>query len=231
MYAVATFLVVAVITLAFGQLATGALIATGVPPEIAAFQARSAFSGAGFTTTEAENVVNHPARRRIIATTMFAGSLGTPTLVVTVLLGFIAPGPGSTIERTLTVLSGMFLILITVLNRFVRRWLVGIGNRYTERRLRPALGGGAEEILSLGDDFVIDVIRLDTDPAPTARSLRSLAHSLPGVTVLGIRSDEGYRGEPPVDHELHAGDELIVHGRRDRIAALLAVRRPDAGAM
>ena len=74
--------------------------ATGVPPEIAAFQARSAFSGAGFTTTEAENVVNHPARRRIIATTMFAGSLGTPTLVVTVLLGFVAPSGARFHHRT-----------------------------------------------------------------------------------------------------------------------------------
>ena len=138
MYAVATFLVVAVITLAFGQLATGALIATGVPPEIAAFQARSAFSGAGFTTTEAENVVNHPARRRIIATTMFAGSLGTPTLVVTVLLGFVAPGPGSTVERTLAFLAGAFLIVTTLLNKFVRGWLVRVGNRYTARRLQPA---------------------------------------------------------------------------------------------
>lgn len=222
MYAVATFLVVAVITLAFGQLATGALIATGLPPEIAAFQARSAFSGAGFTTTEAENVVNHPARRRIIATTMFAGSLGTPTLVVTVVLGFLAPGPGSTIERTLVILSGMLLVVTSVLNRAVRGWLVGIGNRYTARRLQPALAGGADEILSLGDDFVIDAIRLRADPAPTARSLRALAHSFPGVTVLGIRSDGAYRGEPPVDHDLHAGDELIVHGRRDRVADLLA---------
>jgi hypothetical protein len=222
MYAVATFLVVAVITLALGQLATGALIATGVPPEIAAFQARSAFSGAGFTTTEAENVVNHPARRRIIAMTMFAGSLGTPTLVVTVLLGFVAPGPGSTIERTLTLLAGAFLVVVTVLNRAVRRWLVAVGNRYTERRLRPAIGGGAEEILSLGDGFVIDVIRLDAEPAPTARSLRSLAHSLPGITVLGIRSGRHYYGEPPVDHGLHVGDELIVHGHRDRIDALFA---------
>ncbi len=229
MYAVATFLVVAVITLALGQLATGALIATGVPPEIAAFQARSAFSGAGFTTTEAENVVNHPARRRIIATTMFVGSLGTPTLVVTVLLGFVAPGPGSTIERTLVLLSGAFLIVMSVLNKVVRRWLVGIGNRYTARRLQPALGGGAEEILSLGDGFVIDAIRLSVDPAPTARSLRSLAHSFPGVTVLGIRSGGTYRGEPPVDHELHAGDELIVHARRDRVADLLAHRDEQAG--
>jgi hypothetical protein len=224
MYAVATFLVVAVITLAFGQLATGALIATGVPPEIAAFQARSAFSGAGFTTTEAENVVNHPARRRIIAMTMFAGSLGTPTLVVTVLLGFVAPGPGSTIERTLAVLAGAFLIVTTLLNKFVRGWLVRVGNRYTARRLQPALGGGLEEILSLGDGYVVGVIRLDADPAPTARSLRSLAHSLPGMSVIGIRSDGTYHGEPPVDHELHVGDELIVHGRRDRIRDLLAAR-------
>ena len=150
MYAVATFLVVAVITLAFTQLATGALIATGVPPEIAAFQARSAFSGAGFTTTEAENVVNHPARRRIIGTTMFAGALGTPTLVVSVLVGLIVPGPGSTVERTLVIVSGSFLIVISVLNKAVRSWLVGLGNRYTERRLRPVLGHRAEEILSLG---------------------------------------------------------------------------------
>ena len=88
MYAVATFLVVAILSMAFTRLAAGALIATGLPPEIASFQARSAFSGAGFTTTEAENVVNHPIRRRVIATTMLVGSLGTPTLVVTVLLGF-----------------------------------------------------------------------------------------------------------------------------------------------
>lgn len=221
MYAVATFLVVAVITLAFTQLATGALIATGVPPEIAAFQARSAFSGAGFTTTEAENVVNHPARRRIIGTTMFAGALGTPTLVVSVLVGLIVPGPGSTVERTLVIVSGSFLIVISVLNKAVRSWLVGLGNRYTERRLRPVLGHRAEEILSLGDGFVIDVIRLEDDPEPTARSLRSLAHSLPGVTVLGVRTDGQYLGESPVDHELHTGDELIVHGRRDRIAELL----------
>jgi uncharacterized MnhB-related membrane protein len=41
MYAIATFLVVAAITLIFTQLATGALIATGVPSGVATFQARS----------------------------------------------------------------------------------------------------------------------------------------------------------------------------------------------
>ena len=220
MYAIATFLIVSVITLAFGQIATGALIATGVPPEVAAFQARSAFSGAGFTTTEAENVVNHPMRRRIIATTMFVGSLGTPTLVVTVLVGLIAPGPGSTTERSLVLIAGTFGVLLLVLNRPIRRVLVEVGRRRTTRRLTAALGGDVDEIMSLGDGFVVDAIRLVEEPGPTYRSLRALAHAIPGCTVLGVRREGGYVGEPPVDLELHAGDELIVHGRREVIAEL-----------
>jgi hypothetical protein len=54
MYAVATFLVVAVITIAFTKLSTGTLMATGTSPELAAFQARSAFSGPGRRLSEDE---------------------------------------------------------------------------------------------------------------------------------------------------------------------------------
>ena len=220
MYAITTFLIVAVVSLVFGQLATGALIATGVPPEIAAFQARSAFSGAGFTTTETENVVNHPVRRRIVAATMLVGSLGTPTLVVSVLAGLIAPGPGSTTLRALVAVSGVVLLAMALLNRPIRRLLVEVGQRYTRRRLLPALGEETEELLVLGDDFVVDAIRFSREPHPAPRSLRALATALPGCTVLGIRRGDTYVGEPPVDIELRAGDELILHGRRARIAQL-----------
>lgn len=64
MYAAVTFVIVALLSLQLTRIATGVLIATGVPPTSTAFQARSAFSGAGFTTTESENVVNHPVRRQ-----------------------------------------------------------------------------------------------------------------------------------------------------------------------
>ena len=84
MYAIATFTLVALLTLIVTRLATGVLMATGLPAGIARFQARSAYSGSGFTTTEAENVVNHPVRRRVVYSLMLIGSLGTPTLVVTV---------------------------------------------------------------------------------------------------------------------------------------------------
>jgi hypothetical protein len=214
MYAVTTFLIVAVVTIAFTKLATGALIATGVPPESAAFQARSAFSGAGFTTTEAENVVNHPARRRIIATTMFVGSLGTPTLIVTVLVGLIAPGPGSTTDRTLVTVSGLFLIFLAVFNKPATRWLQGIGDRYVQRHLLPVLSSEREELLVLSDDFAVQAITVVEHDDDSPRSLRSIARAVPGATVLGIRRGNEFLGEPPVDVDLELGDELIVSARR-----------------
>ncbi|HUW02829.1 MAG TPA: TrkA C-terminal domain-containing protein [Acidimicrobiales bacterium] len=222
MYAVATFLVVAVISLAFTKISTGALIATGLPPSSAAFQARSAFSGAGFTTTEAENVVNHPTRRKIIATTMFVGALGTPTLVVTILIGMIVPGPGSTSERVLVIGAGLFLIVIAIVNKPVTAALQRAGERYARDRLLPALSGPQQELLHLPDGFVVETIRLGQDPTDTARSLRGLANLIPGAVILGVRRDDEYFGESPIDIELSEGDELIVYGRRDRLEELSA---------
>ena len=222
MYAVATFLVVAVLTMIFGRLTTGALIATGVPPDTASFQARSALSGAGFTTTEAETVGNHPTRRKIIATTMFVGSLGTPTLVVSVLVGFVAPGPGSTTERTLVIASGLTLLVMMAINRPAQQLLVRMGQRYANRKLIPALADEVNELLILGDDMIVGSLRLSEDPGQTYRSLRAMRTALTGVTVLGVQQGDRYLGQSPIDLELHKGDKLIVYGQRDRLGTLHA---------
>jgi Trk-type K+ transport system membrane component len=221
MYAIATFLVVAVFTMVFGRLATGALIATGVPPEIAAFQSRSAFSGAGFTTTETESVINHPMRRKIISTTMFVGSLGTPTLIVAVLIGFMAPGPGSTTERTLVTISGIVLIAMLIGNRPATDFLVKVGHRYANKRLIPVLSDSFETLLTLGDDFAVGSISLAADPADTYRSLRGLDEAVRGVRVLGIRRGDEYFGETPIDIELRQGDEILVYARLDQINSMI----------
>ncbi len=217
MYAIATFLVVAAITVTFTKLTTGALIATGLPPEIASFQSRSAFSGAGFTTTEAENVINHPTRRKIIGTTMFVGNLGTPTLVVTVLVGFLASGPGSTTERTLVIVSGVVLIVLTVTNGPTERWLTRLGERYAQRRLLPALEHEVDELLVLDHEFIVGARRIGEEPGDTQRSLRGLDEAFPGCTVLGVRQGEKYIGASPADIDLGEGDVLVIYGPRDLV--------------
>ena len=70
------------------RVATVALTITGMSLEQARFQARSAFTGTGFTTSEAEAVVGHPARRRIVMTLMLVSGAGAVSVLGTLILTF-----------------------------------------------------------------------------------------------------------------------------------------------
>lgn len=230
MYAVATFLVVALLSLLFTRAATGVLIATGMPPETAAFQARSAFTGAGFTTSEAENVVNHPVRRRVISTTMFVGNLGVPTLVVTVLLGFLGPGPATTGTRSLVLVAGVALIVVLAFSRPVTRLFVELGRRGSQPLVRRALSGRVEPLLALSEDYQVVALPL-SDDVPL-RSISGLQQALPQLRVLGVRpaTQPGvFVSGPPSDIELHAGDDLVVLVDDQQLAALLDTPADEPG--
>ena len=68
MIALAGVMIIVLISLIVTRIATVALIQTGLSRETARFQARSALTGTGFTTTESETIVNHPVRRRLVLT-------------------------------------------------------------------------------------------------------------------------------------------------------------------
>ena len=92
------------------RLATTALTLTGLSAEAARFQARSAFTGTGFTTGEAEKVVNHPVRRRIIMLLMIVRSAGLITIVISLILSFVAsPEEGGRLTRLFWLLGGVAL--------------------------------------------------------------------------------------------------------------------------
>ena len=66
MGALVSLLVTIALSLLITHIASMALTMTGLSRDLAKFQARSAFTGVGFTTNEAEKVVAHPVRRRIL---------------------------------------------------------------------------------------------------------------------------------------------------------------------
>ena len=66
-----------------------ALSLTGLPEYEARFQARSAFTTTGFTTSQASLVVNHPERRRIISVLMALGNAGIVSVTSTVILSYV----------------------------------------------------------------------------------------------------------------------------------------------
>ncbi len=223
MYAVATFVIVAAISMIFTRFATGALIATGLPPEVASFQARSAFTGAGFTTVESENVVNQPVRRRVVATTMLVGNLGTPTLIVTVIIALVGPGPGDTPERLLATVAGLFVVLVLLSIPPVTRALTRVGAAYARHRLLPAVGGDPVELLDLGGGYSVAEVSVTAAPELGPRSLRGLDAALVGLKLLGVRriSQDGVLlVEPPADLDLAVGDSLVVFGPRKEVDVL-----------
>ena len=100
MIAILSLLTVLVISLIITRIATIALTYTGLSRQSAKFQARSAFTGVGFTTSESEKVVNHPVRRRILLVMMLVGNAGIVTAITTLILGFIqVPSAGSMVAR------------------------------------------------------------------------------------------------------------------------------------
>ena len=60
MIPVVSVLIVLTLSMIVIRVATVALVHTGMGVESARFQARSAFTGAGYTTSEAESIVDHP---------------------------------------------------------------------------------------------------------------------------------------------------------------------------
>lgn len=89
MIAILTLLVIVTISLLLNRIATVALTFTGLSRDTARFQARSAFTGSGFTTSESELIAGHPVRRRIIFTLMFLGNAGLVTVIATLMTGFV----------------------------------------------------------------------------------------------------------------------------------------------
>jgi len=71
------------------RVASVALRLTGLAEDSARFQSLSAFTGTGFTTIEAETIVNYPIRRQIISLLMIIGNLGLVTVLATFVVSLI----------------------------------------------------------------------------------------------------------------------------------------------
>ena len=71
------------------RVAAVALRQTGLEEATAKFQALSAVSGTGFTTSESETIVNYPVRRRIVTLLMVIGNLGLVTVFATLVVSFV----------------------------------------------------------------------------------------------------------------------------------------------
>ena len=87
-----TLIIIFTLSLLITRIASEILVHTGLSKDAAKFQARSAYTGVGYTTKEAEKIVNHPLRRKVIMTLMLIGKVGIISAIASPLLTFINTG-------------------------------------------------------------------------------------------------------------------------------------------
>jgi NhaP-type Na+/H+ and K+/H+ antiporter len=206
--------------------ATIALMHTGMSKERAQFQARSAFSGAGFTTSESEVVVKHPVRRKIIMILILMGNAGVVTAISSLILGFVNPGTArdQMINVYLLVTGIGVLILITRwtwFDRYLDKMINVLIKRYT--RINP---NTFSRMMTLMDDFEITEVKISENPWLTGQILEELKLTDEGMLVLGVvKEGEKYNGVPRGGYHIEADDRLIIYGQSGHIQQLC--RRKD----
>lgn len=196
MLALAGLLTVVVLSLVITRVATVALVLTGLSRESARFQARSALSGVGFTTTEAESVVNHPVRRRVVMTLMLLGGAGTVTVLGALVLSFANADASQRTTRVVVMLVGLCGIWLLARSAWVERRLSKLIARGLERWTDLAARDYAA-LLHLSHDYTVSEMAVTPDHEVAGRTLGELRLRDEGIIVLGItRADGTYLGAP-----------------------------------
>jgi hypothetical protein len=216
-----TLLTVLSLSLVITRVATVALTLTGLSEEAARFQARSAFTGTGFTTAESEQVVNNPVRRRIVMWLMIVRSAGLVTIIISLILSFASAGSSTDVLLRLAgVVGGLLALWLLASRRSVHkvvergiRWAL---NHWTELEVRDY-----SSLLKLTGEYAVEQVVVQEGEWLAGKRLGEADLAREGVTVLGITRDDGeYVGAPRGDTKVFAGDTLTLYGRSDCLAEL-----------
>ena len=226
MVAVVSLLAIVTLSVVITRVATVMLTATGLSRDVARFQARSAFSGAGFTTNEAESVVNHPVRRRIVLQLMLLGAAGVVTSLTSLLLSFTGASSTQTVTRVVFLLAGLVLLRLLAGSKAVdlaltraTEWAL---RRYTRLDVRDY-----DKLLHISDHYAVAEVEVRDGDWLAGRTLGELRLRDEGVLVLGLYRRSGYVGVPSRDTRVEDGDRLVLYGDEGAIPAL-AGRPPGA---
>jgi K+/H+ antiporter YhaU regulatory subunit KhtT len=220
--AITLFLVVALSAL-ITKIATIMLTHTGLSTQSARFQSRSAYTGAGFTTTESEKIMNHPVRRKIVFNLMLIGNAGIVTVMSSLILTFVLPDTlSSKLYGLGIVIIGLSLVWWAVRSKWVDRGLSKLINRMLKRYTDIDVQDYAE-VLHLKDDFKISEKKMEKDNWMANKTLEELDLRHEGVTILGIdRKDCDYIGSPTGSFEILPEDVVTVYGKADVIKNLFS---------
>lgn len=230
MVALISFFVILIVSLTIVRVAEVMLELTGISKDSARFQARSAFTGTGFTTHEAEMLIKHPVRRRIVSSLMIIGNIGFVTFVSSLVLSFVSIRNQERALYTFIILiAGLLLIYLVSRSRLVNRLLEKIIEHFL-KKVTKIHTHDYESLLNLAGDFEVITIKIKPESWLADQYLSDLKLSEEGVLVLAVRRSDGYFvGSPRGETTVYMDDELIIYGREDALQNLSERSRGPEG--
>lgn len=208
------------ISFLFIRAAAIALMMTGLEKNKARFQALSAFSGTGFTTKEAELVINHPIRRKIVTWLMIMGNAGIVTVIITATTSLTTSRGRQLPINVLILVVGIILIYkIATYRKFTRKW-----ENFIEKKLikSPIFEeGSTEDLLRFLEGYSV-VKKIVNENSPLLGSTLSECRLIEkGVLVLGIERGNNWIPIPKATETIEKDDRLVVYGPHAVLKELL----------
>jgi len=193
------------------RVATVVLKLTGLDENTARFQAISAFTGTGFTTREAELVLDDPIRRKTVTVLMILGKAGIVSVIAGLFLSFGKNSIFSDLGKAL-VLIILILILykLTTLRGFSRTINRFIENRIVARGLIKQKT--LEELFSLPRGYGIARLAITKEAKENGLTLQEAGFIGKNILVLCIERKNNIVPFPHADDKLKEGDSLLCYG-------------------
>lgn len=228
MGAALTLLVLLAGSLVIVRIASVALRLTGLPDHVARFQSISALTGAGFTTTESEAIVNFPIRRKVIVSLMIFGNLGLISVLSTFVIAFTETtgDMDAMIRQGVMIIAAIGFIAFVMTNKTLDKLLCG----FVSMILQKLMKSGQESfhpIMFLNNDFSIaeHVYRGGED-----LGLNEIIPAEIELNVLSVRGSEQRHYDSFGPHFKIAMNETLIcfgsHQCHQQLADHLAKRFP-----
>jgi hypothetical protein len=195
-----------------------ALEATGMERAKSRFQALSAISNSGFTTREAESIVNHPKRRRVVAWLIFLGNAGIMSFLILLVL-YVRAGLKT---PTMFHIGAMIIVLIAL------GLVIGLGivDRFSNaivrlvRKGKPASNLTIEEIIYQVDDYGLARLEITEKNRAAGLTLEDTGYVDHGFAILAIERGGKVLPFPKAGEKVVVGDCLLCYGELAEMTSL-----------
>jgi hypothetical protein len=180
-----------------------ALEATGMERSKALFQALSALSGTGFTTRAAEDIVEHPKRRRIVSWLIFFGCVGITAFLFLMIL-YVRAGLAAPSATFIGITVGIVAVFVILIWAGVIRFITN-GILWLFRKAPVNV-----EILHQSDDYGVARIKIGEKDKV---GLTIGSYKKRDLVVLAIERDGKVIASPKDTDALQMGDYLLCYGK------------------